>query len=55
MSLTILCQKCDTEIEVDSGDLPDRAYDDFEIECENCGNIFKAVWYPEITYSEIAP
>ena len=43
--MEIECPKCDTLIEFDSGELPDRACDDEEITCEKCNHEFLVGWY----------
>ena len=45
MKMEIECPKCDTLIEFDSGELPERACDDAEVSCEKCEYEFLVGWY----------
>lgn len=45
--MNIICPKCEKIIDLssDSYELPDRACDDEEIECEYCEHVFSIGWY----------
>ena len=44
----IECPHCEVVNQIDGEDLPDRACDDGEHECDYCGMTFKFGWYAEL-------
>lgn len=43
--MDIDCPECGYNIEFDTGDLPERACDETEIECGTCRHLFNVGWY----------
>lgn len=43
-----MCPNCGETCDVEMEDIPERACDDTEYECENCGQEMRIGWYAEI-------